>query len=827
MPRQEPRTVSRSITTLLIALAVLTFSVPAHADDPRVTVTRADWNYGGGFVDLEGTSDPHGTVLITDAESRHVLATVTANSAGIWSTQVMEFSSVPCRVQAASGGGTAAMDVLAAPGDCGPRPLSIDSAVWDAGTGHLRVSGQSESYRRIVIRDEDSGDELAVVRSDAAGMWAAQIGDLSPVSCAVTAETDIGFPDDASVDGAPAGCGPPLQGAKLYAEKMCNICHGDDGSGGISGKDIQGEPRREIRRAIRKETVHDGVDVTGREARALAVFLDDPGSLPALPHKAFASPTQCRTCHPRQYKEWSGDMMAYSAVSPTFNALESLANSFSKSNGRPGFAAGPHATALFCENCHNPVAAALGEFPTLEESNGRAMREFSSDEGLHGISCEVCHQVTGPSTDTTYLGRLGDGIANNAFIMESGHTKYGPLSDPKPNPAHDSASAIGLHGDTGYLRSSEFCGTCHDVRTPPGAGLTTDARTDEPFQRLENLFTEWKNGPYGPIHNEVGVVVSCQDCHMDVGPPAPAGTYPEGETTVYPRPREVQEREEVATHYFTGVDVALVDFPGQDSNRRDEHGNVIGQIQRRQILLESAATMSISAPADVAGGDTLQLYVNVTNSGTGHNLPSGFSQERQCWIELTVEDANGTALYRSGHLIDSAHPETGELVPDGSLDDEDLLNFIGTIDPVTLEANVVHGPDFNRRHEHPEVYQGVANFGNEFMRVVRDASGNPEVDPVTGEFILEEVFMPFLSDHMDNSHSIPALETEHVRYDIEVPAGSVGPLTITSRLRFRAFPPRFLRALSAGRPDLVTEAMVDRNRIVDMSDAMPVSVTVN
>jgi len=507
--------------------------------------------------------------------------------------------------------------------------------------------------------------------------------------------------------------------------------------------------------------------------------------------------------------------------------MESLANSFSKANGGPGFAAGPHATALFCENCHNPVSGALGEFPTLTESNGRPMRDFAGDAGIRGISCEVCHQVSGPDPDDTFLGRLGDGIANNAYTLAPGHTKFGPLPDPQPNPEHDSAFSVGLHGNNGYLRSSEFCGSCHDVRTPPGAGLTTDPLTGEPFQRLENLFTEWQNGPYGPINNEVGGVVSCQDCHMDVGPPAPAGTYPEGETTVYPRPRLVHEREEVATHYFTGVDIALVDFPGQDDSRRDEHGNVIGQIQRRQILLESAGTVSITAPDAVAAGDTLQLFVHVTNTGTGHNLPSGFSQERQLWIELTVEDATGTAVYRSGHLVDSAHPETGELVPDGNLDDEDLLNFIGTIDPRTLEADVVHGPDFNRRHEHPPVYQGVANFGNEFTRLERDSAGNPKTDPVTGDFILEEVFMPFLSDHTDNSHSIPALETEHVRYDVAIPADAVGPLTITSRLRFRAFPPRFLRTLSAGRPDLVTEVMLDRNRIVDMDEAMPVSVNVN
>ena len=194
------------------------------------------------------------------------------------------------------------------------------------------------------------------------------------------------------------------------------------------------------------------------------------------------------------------------------------------------------------------------------------------------------------------------------------------------------------------------------------------------------------------------------------------------------------------------------------------------------------------------------------------------------WVELTVEDAAGTVVYKSGHLEDSAHPETGELLPDGNLDDEDLLNFIGTIDPITLEADVVHGPDFDRRHEHPPVYQGIKNFGNEFKRVATDAMGNPIFDPATGEIVEEEVFMPFLSNHTDNSFSIPALETEQVRYDVVIPADAVGPLTITSRLRFRALPPRFLRALSAGRPDLVTETIVDRNRIIDMVEAMPVSV---
>jgi len=526
-------------------------------------------------------------------------------------------------------------------------------------------------------------------------------------------------------------------------------------------------------------------------------------------------------------------MMACSAVSPTFSALESLGNRFSVANGRPGFAAGNHGTALFCQSCHNPVDKFLGNFPSFADSNDQPLRDFSSAVGRRGISCDVCHQISMPDSSTAGLGHLGDGVANVAYVLEPGDTKFGPLDNPDPNPFHESAHAKDINMQNGYLDTGVFCASCHDVRTPPDSNLAVaeDPVTGEPFQRLENLFTEWQNGPFGPINNRVGGVVTCQDCHMDVGPPAPAGSYAEGETTLYPRPRDVQGREKVSTQYFTAVDIALVDFPGQDDEARDANGNVIGQVQRRQQLLESAATLSVSAPAAVARGEVASVVVDVTNVGAGHNIPSGFSQERQMWVELIVSDANGI-LYESGTLIDTAHPETGEMHPDGNLDDEDLRNLVGpdgisggVIDPVTLEANVHHGPDYNQRHAHPPVYKGLANFGNEFIRIPTDASGNPLKD-ADGHFVEEEVFMPFLSTHTDNSFSIPPLDTEHVRYDVDIPADAVGPVRVSARLRFRALPPRFLRALAQGRPDLVNEKMIDRNRIVEMATASPVTMQV-
>ncbi len=714
--------------------------------------------------------------------------------------------------------------------------VTVDTARWNGNKDRLVMKGRSDTLNLVFLSDALTGKELATAQADDDGYWIAKVNGLSISPCYVRAVSG-GSTAEARVKRTGGNCSsaglPPDLTASIYRDKLCFLCHGDDGKGVIgSGGDIQGKSASDTQRAIAEELVHTGIDVTRQELKALTAFLENPTPLQPLETVDFSDPEQCRICHPRQFREWSGNMMAYSALSPTFSALEALGNAFSVSQGGSGFAAGDHPTALFCQSCHNPADTLLGSFPTLSDSNGHAMRDFATKAGRGGISCDICHQISGPDTSLGF-GRLGDGIANTAFVLEPGDTKFGPLDNPEYSPTHTSAHGQDINMQDGYLSSSEFCGTCHDVRIPPDANLTdaVDPVTNEPFQRLENLFTEWKNGPYGPINNTVGGVVTCQDCHMDLGPPEPAGSYAEGETTVYPRPRYVFEREEVSTHYFTGIDIALVDFPGQDNEAHDENGNVIGQVQRRRILMESAAEIAVSAPADADRGSTIPITVHVTNSGTGHNLPSGFSQERQVWVELIVSDNNGQTVYESGTLVDTAHPETGETEPDGNLDDEDLRNLVGpnggsgVIDPLTLEADVIHGPDYNRRHEDPPVYQGLANFGNEFIRIQVDENGEPMRDD-QGHFIEEEVLMPFLSTHTDNSFSIPALKTVDVRYDVDVPAGIEGPLQINVRLRARAFPPRFLRALATGRPDLVNEKMVDRNRIVDMVSAVPVKVQI-
>ncbi|MEO0606119.1 MAG: multiheme c-type cytochrome, partial [Myxococcota bacterium] len=173
----------------------------------------------------------------------------------------------------------------------------------------------------------------------------------------------------------------------------------------------------------------------------LACSGDDPEPLPTAPAEDFAHPDDCATCHPTQHREWQGSVMHYAAASPVFNALEiamvELSNGSVASNGE---------SANFCNECHTPIGVFNDEIPGFDPSVGaRPMREQLSSTSRQGVSCDVCHTVTGPNLDESLLG---DGIANVSFDFLPSDTRVGPFEDGAST-YHDSASSD-------YLRSAEF-----------------------------------------------------------------------------------------------------------------------------------------------------------------------------------------------------------------------------------------------------------------------------------------------------------------------------------------------------------------------------------
>ncbi|GAB4279727.1 MAG: multiheme c-type cytochrome [Coriobacteriia bacterium] len=206
-----------------------------------------------------------------------------------------------------------------------------------------------------------------------------------------------------------------------------------------------------------------------------------------------------------------------------------------------------------------------------------------SDAARDAISCDFCHQVT---------GRVGDKPGNASYALDDPDgTKRAQLKDAK-SPYHVTAYSE-------FHETAEFCGNCHDVFHPIN-GLP-----------LEQTYTEWKNGPYAAE----GIV--CQDCHMTPGPgvtkPNPGRAAPFG-----------VDRDHIYIMTFAGGNTAL------------------GDAALAEERLKAAAQVLVDVPVYVEPGATAEVTVTVTNVGAGHYIPTGLTEFRQMWLEVTLASDEGT-----------------------------------------------------------------------------------------------------------------------------------------------------------------------------------------
>ena len=103
-----------------------------------------------------------------------------------------------------------------------------------------------------------------------------------------------------------------------------------------------------------------------------------------------------------------------------------------------------------------------------------------------------------------------------------------------------------------------------------------------------------------------------------------------------------------ASPYNTGDPATSLTCQGCHSNGHSG----IGEEQ-----LRAAAQVKLASPELARPGEELRLQVEVRNVGAGHSLPTGSSEMRKVWLEVTVTDASGQELFRSGVLDEYGDPD--------------------------------------------------------------------------------------------------------------------------------------------------------------------------
>lgn len=186
----------------------------------------------------------------------------------------------------------------------------------------------------------------------------------------------------------------------------------------------------------------------------------------------FPSAKECKVCHPKQYREWSRSMHAYAMHSPVMEAFN--LSIVERTSGTIG---------TFCTRCHTPLGTALGE-------NGSRRNVNRSRLSMEGVTCVVCHRQARPY----YKANVRHALVPGQLLKTC---MYGPFTDTASQAGHTHPAAGSAH-----LKTSAFCGSCHDVTNPEGF-------------RLEEAYSEWQNSPAAKQG------ITCQQCHMGPIPGVP------------------------------------------------------------------------------------------------------------------------------------------------------------------------------------------------------------------------------------------------------------------------------------------------------------------
>jgi hypothetical protein len=325
----------------------------------------------------------------------------------------------------------------------------------------------------------------------------------------------------------------------------------------------------------------------------------------------------------------------------------------------------------WCAGCHSPLRMARGQ-----------LNIKVADVDQPNVECVTCHsirQVHQPrgelNFDVAVKPAAGYGasfvpaVSNRLLLMQpDAHRERwnGPLP-----------------------RDPELCAACHRQTLPEFLTGSKDSLT------LQDTYGEWQRSRFNS--DDPAQRRTCQDCHM----PESSGL-----ASMLGGGRR---------HLFAGASVDVARLEGSRT-----------ALQEHRRLLAGAASVSLAVEGCDSQG--LALVAKVTNDGAGHNLPTGVTDLREVWLEVTAKDEAGRVVYQSG-----------------------AVGTDGTLDPEAKRFGVTLG----------------------------DAERKPVSlhDIIRVRYILEDT-------------TIRAGETRDVRY--RLPLRGASGVTVQVRLLYRAVPQNFL-----------------------------------
>ncbi len=350
-----------------------------------------------------------------------------------------------------------------------------------------------------------------------------------------------------------------------------------------------------------------------------------------LDGKKLAANTYCQECHPDSYKRWEKSAHHLSSFNNPFyrRAVELMADRVGREKTK------------WCAGCHDPVVLFTGQM-------GKAtMASFSYDqfEAQQGLACMACHSIA----------EVKDVRGNGGYVIEE--SKQYPFAFSKNKALHEVNKLLirmepSLHRQTfmkPFMRTPEFCSTCHKVGLLPPLN-------DYHWMRGQDHYDSWYDS--GVSGNAVRSFYdppkpkACRDCHLPLMPSEEFGN----------------QAGMLHDHLFPAANTALPAIRGDKQTIDDIRKILVGSLSIDVFGMrkgKDVVPFGPSLPA-VHPGETLNVEVVVRTRTLGHPYTNGTADSNETWVEFHA--VNGTrSVVASGTLdaagrLDPAADKIGQLV---------------------------------------------------------------------------------------------------------------------------------------------------------------------
>lgn len=366
------------------------------------------------------------------------------------------------------------------------------------------------------------------------------------------------------------------------------------------------EPYSAGKKSMTEMTMPRSMIITDKKPNAPSLAITD--SHRPLSVDDWENPEICGSCHTVQYQGWKGSMHSNSFKDPIFQAEWALAEKQVGAN-----------ISNLCAGCHSPPGM-LSKTIKFDPSLGKHGGFTAPPIAEQGVSCDVCHTISGSSFKNSEVLEHGNG----SYIASPGPIKRGPLKDAE-SPYHETEYSE-------HHKQAKFCANCHNIFNPVN---------DFP---LERTYDEWKYSVYAQNN------IQCQDCHMvpveiairvadEMKPVRELENHGLGG---YAAIGAKKKRDVIHTHSFVGGNTVVTAAMGDPDSRNKS----LIAIKR----LRSVAELEIKLEKVKGQSGLHQLEVKVTNKRAGHDLPTSLTFIRELWLDVTVTDQDGKVILRSGAL---------------------------------------------------------------------------------------------------------------------------------------------------------------------------------